>query len=101
MKNLSKNIKRSNLYVMLGVLLLVNSFAHQVLGESGSTPTSQVVAKHYPGLVHSSLVDHNLIKENGHVIKPLLDFLALYNIKHQGTVPSINAAMQANFLRKP
>jgi hypothetical protein len=52
------------------------------------------------GWVHSSLMDCNFIHEDGHVSPVLLDFLRLFNIKHDGSVASINEAMQKHFLRK-
>jgi len=52
------------------------------------------------GWVHSTLMDCNFIHEGGHVSPVLLDFLRLFNIQHDGSVASINEAMQKHFLRK-
>ena len=99
MRNTIKHLQRLSLYGIVGLTLSVFGTS-QVLGTIDKASNKQL-AKSYPGLVNSSLANTNLIQENGQVVKPLLDFLALFNIKHQGTVKSINAAMQENFIRKP
>ncbi len=55
----------------------------------------------HQGQVKSSLEDINLIKAGGKVDKNLLEFLALFNIQHDGTIASINQALRSNFLRNP
>ncbi|MEL7063813.1 MAG: hypothetical protein AAFP00_08745, partial [Bacteroidota bacterium] len=52
-------------------------------------------------LVQSSLSGANLVSEEGQVDPHLLAFLDLYSLKHDGTVASVDQAMQENFLRKP
>jgi hypothetical protein len=94
-----KYLQRLSLYGMVGLILFVFG-TNYVLGAINKASNKQLT-KSYPGLVKSSLANVNLIQENGQVVKPLLDFLALFNIRHQGTVKSINAAMQENFIRKP
>jgi hypothetical protein len=63
--------------------------------------TSHKQIANYPGLVSSSLLRYDLIEEGGQANEHLLNFLDLFGIKHQGTVKSINAAMQEHFIRKP
>ena len=52
------------------------------------------------GLVKSSMEEKNLINKDGSVHPSLLKLLDLYGLQHDGTVESINKAMQASFLRK-
>ncbi|OJW73505.1 MAG: hypothetical protein BGO68_03640 [Candidatus Amoebophilus sp. 36-38] len=98
MKNSIKYLRLLSLYGIVGLILSVFGTS-QVLGTIDKTSNKQL-ARNYPGIVDSSLANINLIQENGQVVKPLLDFLALFNIRHDGTVRSINAAMQENFIRK-
>jgi hypothetical protein len=55
----------------------------------------------YSGSVIPPSVDYELINQDGQVVDPLLKLLRLFNIKHTGTIESINQAMQESFIRKP
>jgi len=85
MKN---KVKHLGLYVALSSVIAFAGAAKQATKSS-------------VGLVQSSLSDINLIKQDGQVDDSLLKLLKLVGIKHEGTIESINTAMQANFLRKP
>jgi hypothetical protein len=97
MEKLIRNLRVLSLYVIIAMLFNpVTSQASAV----GTATTNKQVGRVYPSLVSSSLINTDLIDLDRKPVKPLLDFLKLYNIKHQGTLKSINAAMQENFLRK-
>jgi hypothetical protein len=64
------------------------------------TTSHKQIANTYPGLVSSSLSGCNLIEEDGQINEHLLEFLKLFEINHQGTVKSVNEAMQQHFIRK-
>lgn len=99
MKNRTIYLRTLGLYILMCLIVCISS-PNQVLGIG--TKSKQKQAKTiYPGLVSSTLASHNLIKEDGHVVKPLLEFLTLFGIKHQGTLKSIHLAMQEHFIRKP
>lgn len=100
MKNMHKHIGPMKLQAIIGAFLLVVFSNCIIIGEA-ATPTTKTGTQTYAGLVHSSLVGNDLIQPGGKVVQPLLDFLKLFDVKHQGTVESINAAMQASFIRKP
>lgn len=95
MRNLIKNLQVISLY---GIIFV---FSISQVAAINSTTDNKQLGKNYPGLVKSNLANVNLIQDNGQAIKPLLNFLDLFGIKHQGTVKSINAAMQEHFIRKP
>lgn len=72
---------------------------------SGYTSTSRTeatnVEKHGEVIVKSSMSALRLLKEGNAIDPHLLEFLLLFGIEHDGTVASVDQAMQANFIRKP
>lgn len=98
MKKIKQFLLRVNRPFAIVNVCLVFIVAHGITIGSPATSTSRTS---YPGLVRSSLVDNDLIQSDGKVVQPLLDFLKLFKIEHQGTVESINTAMQTHFIRKP
>jgi hypothetical protein len=75
--------------------------ALMVNGIITASPATSTHKAPYLGVVRSSLVGNDLIQADGKVVQPLVDFLKLFKIEHQGTVESINKAMQMHFIRKP
>ncbi|MEL6606764.1 MAG: hypothetical protein AAFP88_00745 [Bacteroidota bacterium] len=51
--------------------------------------------------VTSSLGKVNLINKDQSIHPDLLAFMNLFDLKHDGTIDSVNRALQAHFLRKP
>ncbi|ACE06576.1 hypothetical protein Aasi_1254 [Candidatus Amoebophilus asiaticus 5a2] len=98
MEKLIRNLRVLSLYIIIGIIF--TPITSQV-SAAGTSTTNKQVGKVYPGLVSSSLININLIDSNKKPVKPLLDFLKLYNIKHQGTLKSIKLAMEKYFIRKP
>jgi len=94
MEKLIRNLRVLSWYIIIGTIVT------PVTGQALAAGTPQV-GKVYPGLVSSSLININLIDSDKKPVKPLLDFLKLYNIKHQGTLKSIKLAMEEYFIRKP
>jgi len=75
--------------------------AIMVNGIITASPATSTHKAPYLGVVRSSLVGNELIQSDGKVVQPLVDFLKLFKIEHQGTIESINTAMQMHFIRKP
>ena len=97
MEKLIRNLRVLSFYVIVGIIFA--PVTSQASATSTATSNKQV-GKVYPGLVSSSLINTNLIDADRKPVKPLLDFLKLYNIKHQGTLKSIKLAMEEHFMRK-
>jgi hypothetical protein len=83
--------------IILYALFAIIATASQCGPQTSSNKQEAV----YIGQVNSSLVNYNLIEKDGKINKHLLEFLELFGIKHQGTVQSVNEAMQQYFIRKP
>lgn len=77
-------------------------FALTILKGCGHAPIKHATASvsSYPEVVNSSLLEYNLIKPDGGISEDLLAFLKLFGVQHEGTVQSVNTAMQQNFIRK-
>ena len=99
MKYINKNDKTLPFYTFIIGILIYTAAIDHVLAQS-KVEDIKLTTTVYPGLVKSSLEDNDFIQPNGEIIKPLLDFLTLFGIQHEGTVASVNAAMQENFIRK-
>jgi hypothetical protein len=98
MKSIKQFLLRVNWPVAIVSSCLV---AIMINGIFTAGPVTSIYSTSYPGTVRSFVSRHELIQENGKAVRVLLDFLNLFQVEHQGTIESINAAMQTHFIRKP